>query len=123
MKRTNIPSQQQQMVTNNQYESYPNSSNNNSQFPFYPQYYYPPHGYQYPVSMTPHHRVWTQPYSDDRSQVYSNFHYHPNNQQQQQQNSNRLFYSNNQRRKCFQCGSPNHLKAQCSQFQTNIVHR
>ncbi len=80
----------------------------------YPQYYYPTNGYHYPFQ-----RIWTQPYSNERPIIYSNFPYNTNDQ-----HSNRSFYSNNQRRKtCYLCGSPNHLKTQCSQFQTNTVQR
>ncbi|CAF3442632.1 unnamed protein product [Rotaria sp. Silwood1] len=117
--------QQQQILINNQYESYSNISTNNSQYSLCQQYYYPTNGYQYPYQIVPHQRIWTQPYSNERPIIYSNFSYQLNQQQQQQQtnHSNRLSHSNNQRRKCFQCGSPNHLKAQCSQFQTNTLQR
>ncbi|CAF0768557.1 unnamed protein product [Rotaria sordida] len=126
LKRVNIPEQQQQqqILINNQYESYPNISTNNSQYSLYPQYYYSTNGYQYPYQAIPHQRIWTQPYSNERPIIYPNFSYQLNQQQQQQtNNSKRLFYSNNQRRKCFICGSPNHIKAQCSQFQTNTLQR
>ncbi len=104
------------MLINNQYEFY----RNNSQFSLYPQYYYPNNGYHYPFQIEPQQRIWTQPYSNERPIIYSNFSYHTNDQQ----NSNRSFYSNNQRRKtCYLCGSPNHLKTQCSQFQPNTVQR
>ncbi|CAF3417767.1 unnamed protein product [Rotaria sp. Silwood1] len=114
--------QQQQILINNQYESYSNISTNNSQYSLCQQYYYPTNGYQYPYQIVPHQRIWTQPYSNERPIIYSNFSYQLN-QQQQTNHSNRLSHSNNQRRKCFQCGSPNHLKAQCSQFQTNTLQR
>ncbi|CAF2443390.1 unnamed protein product [Rotaria sp. Silwood2] len=123
LKRVIVPEQQQQQILiNNQYESYSNISTNNSQYSLYSQYYYLPNEYQYPYQIGSHQRIWTQPYSNERPLIYSNFPYQLN-QQQQTNNSNRLFYSNNQRRKCFICGSPNHLKAQCSQFPTNTLQR
>ena len=108
---------------NNSYDLYSNVPSNNSQFPFYQQYYYPPNGYEYSFPVAPHQRIWTQPYSNERPMVYSNFSYQSNEQQQQANNSNRLYHPNNQRRKCYHCGSSNHLIAQCTQFQTNTVQR
>ncbi len=85
-------------------------------------YHHPTNGYPYPFQIVPHQRIWTQPYSNE-GPIFS---YHSNEQQQPQQinNSNRSFYSNNQRRKqCYGCGSPNHLRAQCPQFQANTDQR
>ncbi|CAF1267106.1 unnamed protein product [Adineta steineri] len=131
LKRMAISEQQQQqqqqyVLMNNHYPIYFNNSpNNNSQFSVNSQYYYPIHGYQYPFQVIPQQRIWTQPYSNERPIVYQNFNYYSNDQQQQQQinNSNRINYSNNPRKKCYVCGSSNHLKAQCSQIQTNTIQR
>ncbi|CAF3799565.1 unnamed protein product, partial [Rotaria magnacalcarata] len=129
LKRVIIPEQQQQKqhhqqqtLINHQYDSYSiSSNNNNSRFQTYPQYYYSTNEYQYPFQVASNQRVWTQPYSNERPIIHSNFSYQSNYQQQSANNSNRPFYSNNQRRKCFICGSSNHLKAQCSQFHSNTL--
>ncbi|CAF3156096.1 unnamed protein product [Rotaria socialis] len=134
LKRVIIPEQQQQKqqqhhqqqtLINHQYDLYSISSdnNNNNRFQTYPQYYYSANGYQYPIQVASNQRVWTQPYSNHRPIIHSNFSYQSNYQQQSANNSNRPFYSNSQRRKCFICGSSNHLKAQCSQFHSNTLQR
>lgn len=114
---------QHQLLTSRPYEQYPNTSTNNNPFPFYSQYYYPINGYQYSMPVMSQQRIWTQPYSNESPVVYTHLPYHLNQQQQPINNSNRYFYSNNQRRKCFLCGSPNHLKANCPQFQANNLRR
>ena len=64
----------------------------------------------------PLQRIWTQPYSNERPIIYSMI------------NNHQLilivyFIQIINDEKCFLCGSSNHLKAQCSQFQTNPVQR
>lgn len=86
--------------------------------PYY-YYYHPPNGYSYPFEMIPQQRIWTQPYSNEssRNSPMMNY-YHPSD------HSNRTFNSNNQRKKhCYGCGSVDHLRAQCPQFQRNPLQR
>ena len=117
-RRMTIP--EQQVLMNNQYQFYPNNPQYSFQPPYYYYHHHPNNGYAYPFPMVSHQRVWTQPYSNEQPIIYPNFPYH----ETQMTNSNRSFYSNNQRRKqCYGCGSPNHLRAQCPQFQANPIQR
>jgi hypothetical protein len=62
------------------------------------------HGYNYPKSAPPNQQQQLRYTTQDGSREFHNTNYYPNENNSQHRN---------QIRKCFNCGSPDHIKAKC----------
>lgn len=94
---------------------YPQFPSNNLQFAANPQFYYPVNAYQQPYAVMPQPRIWTHPYSTGPPpMVYPSFSFYAP-QRPMMHNAYRSQPPNHARKRCYRCGSFDHLIGHCPQ--------